>query len=79
MHQARSDFPRLPKTEPDADHGGDFNNHFPVPSVNGSTSRFYGSSSVFALMVEALALASDKNLFIPSGPPEPPLSGEGRL
>ncbi|KIY00625.1 uncharacterized protein Z520_03288 [Fonsecaea multimorphosa CBS 102226] len=66
----------LPHSAFDSDRGGDFNNHFPVPSVNGSTSRFYGSSSVFALAVEVLALASDKNLFNPSGPSEPVLSAK---
>ncbi|EXJ75091.1 uncharacterized protein A1O5_01787 [Cladophialophora psammophila CBS 110553] len=75
-HQAQSNFPCLPGSVPDTEHGGDFNNHFLVPSVNGSTSRFYGSSSVFALAVEVLALASDKNLFSPSGPSEPLLSAK---
>ncbi|KIW66016.1 hypothetical protein PV04_08224 [Phialophora macrospora] len=75
-HQRQSNSPSLLESVPDTDHWGDFNNHFPVPSVNGSTSRFYGSSSVFALAVEALALASDKNLFSPSGPSEPRLSAK---
>jgi hypothetical protein len=75
-HQVQSSSPSILESVPDTDHGGDFNNHFPVPSVNGLTSRFYGSSSVFALAVEALALASDKNLFSPSGPSEPLLSAK---
>ncbi|OAP59999.1 hypothetical protein AYL99_05001 [Fonsecaea erecta] len=74
--QAQMNFSPFPESIPENDHGGDFNNHFPVPSVNGSTSRFYGSSSVFALAVEVLALASDRNLFNPSGPLEPVLSAK---
>ncbi|ETI24687.1 hypothetical protein G647_04056 [Cladophialophora carrionii CBS 160.54] len=75
-HQAQGNSPSVQESAPDSDHGGDFNNHFPVPSVKGSTSRFYGSSSVFALAVETLALASDKNLFSPSSPLEPLLSAK---
>ncbi|KIW81144.1 hypothetical protein Z517_04167 [Fonsecaea pedrosoi CBS 271.37] len=73
-HQVPRASPSLAESIADTDLGGDFNNHFPVPSVNGLTSRFYGSSSVFALAVEVLALASDKKLFTPSDPLEPLLS-----
>lgn len=66
--------PSIQESEPTSGHGGDFDNHFPVPSMNGSTSRFYGSSSVFALAVEDLTLASNKGLFSPSAPLDPLLS-----
>jgi hypothetical protein len=43
-----------------------WNHHFTLPTATGSTSRFYGSSSVFSFTVEVLTEAHARALYTPS-------------
>ncbi|KIW64536.1 hypothetical protein PV04_09462 [Phialophora macrospora] len=40
--------------------------HFILPTATGTTTRFYGSSSVFSLTVEVLTAARERSLYTPS-------------